>query len=60
MVHLVTHRIRNPLVVLLVGGRATVEEAGIGKEVADRLEFELESLEVLTRTVPMLAALQPS
>ena len=58
--HLVTHRIRNPLVVLLVGGRATVEEAGIGKEVADRLEFELESLEVLTRTVPMLAVLQPS
>ena len=58
--HLVTHRIRNPLAVLLVGGRATVEEAGIGKEVADRLESELESLEVLTRTVPMLAVLQPS
>ena len=37
-----------------------MEEAGIGREVADRLEFELESLEVLTRTVPMLAVLQPS
>ena len=55
--HLVIHCIRNPLTVLLAAGRA---QAGIAEEVADRLEFELESLEAPTGTVPMLAARQPS